>query len=88
MVSRHIPATFQKVDGNADLFSVVAGLTTKMGREVLPADRLSDLVRVSHAIDEVANVAPNPHRAYVGASAFAHKAGLHASAVKVDPDLY
>jgi 2-isopropylmalate synthase len=59
-----------------------------MGREVLPADRLSDLVRVSHAIDEVANVAPNPHRPYVGASAFAHKAGLHASAVKVDPDLY
>lgn len=74
--------------GNADLFSVVAGISTKMGRAVLPPGRLAELVRVSHAIDEVANVTPEPHRPYVGASAFAHKAGLHASAVKVAPDLY
>ncbi len=74
--------------GNADLFSVVAGLEAKMGRSVLPSGRLVELGRVSHAIDEIANVTPQPHRPYVGVSAFAHKAGLHASAIKVDPDLY
>jgi 2-isopropylmalate synthase len=55
---------------------------------VLPDGSLAELVRVSHAIAELANVAPDPHQAWVGASAFAHKAGLHASALKVDPDLY
>jgi len=55
---------------------------------VLPEGSLAELVRVSHAIAEVANIAPDDHQAWVGASAFAHKAGLHASALKVDPDLY
>jgi 2-isopropylmalate synthase len=44
--------------------------------------------RVAHAISEVTNVTPSTHQPYVGFSAFAHKAGLHASAVKVDPMLY
>jgi 2-isopropylmalate synthase len=74
--------------GNADLFSVVSGLETKMHRKVLPEGRLREVVRVAHAINEVANTTPDPKRAYVGMSAFAHKAGLHASAIKVDPDLY
>src|SRR4051794_35659780 len=74
--------------GNADLFSVVAALEVKLGRSVLPVGTLADLVRVSHAIAEVANIAPDDHQPWVGASAFAHKAGLHASALKVDPDLY
>jgi 2-isopropylmalate synthase len=74
--------------GNADLFSVVAALEVKLGRSVLPEGTLADLVRVSHAIAEVANIAPDDHQPWVGASAFAHKAGLHASALKVDPDLY
>jgi 2-isopropylmalate synthase len=74
--------------GNADLFSVIAGLELKKGRQVLPDGRLAELVRVSHAVAEVANIAPDPHAPYVGLSAFAHKAGLHVSAVKVAPDLY
>src|SRR5437764_12716478 len=74
--------------GNADLFSVVAALEVKLGRSVLPQGTLADLVRVSHAIAEVANIAPDDHQPWVGMSAFAHKAGLHASALKVDPDLY
>ena len=74
--------------GNADLFSVVAGLELKLGRQVLPGGRLADLVRVSHAVAEVANIAPDAHAPYYGSSAFAHKAGLHASAVKVAPELY
>ena len=46
------------------------------------------MARIAHAISEVTNVAPDTHQPYVGLSAFAHKAGLHASAVKVDPMLY
>ena len=49
---------------------------------------MREVVRVAHAINEVANTTPDPKRPYVGMSAFAHKAGLHASAIKVDPDLY
>jgi 2-isopropylmalate synthase len=74
--------------GNANLFSVLGGLVTKMGRDVLPEGCLAEMVRVSHAIAEIANLAPDTHAPYVGASAFAHKAGLHASAIKVDPELY
>jgi len=74
--------------GNADLFSVVANLQLKMGRQILAADAMQDMVRVSHAIADIANLAPDTHRAYVGTSTFSHKAGLHASALKVDPSLY
>jgi 2-isopropylmalate synthase len=74
--------------GNANIFSVIGGLVTKMGLDVLPPGCLAEMVRVSHAIAEIANLAPDTHAPYVGASAFAHKAGLHASAIKVDPELY
>jgi 2-isopropylmalate synthase len=74
--------------GNANLFSVVAGLQLKQGKQVLPDGCLPEMSRISHAISEVTNVAPGTHQPYVGYSAFAHKAGLHASAVKVDPMLY
>ena len=74
--------------GNADLFAVIGNLETKLDRRVLPTGHLPDLVRVSHALAELANIAPDTHQAYVGVSAFAHKAGLHASAIKISPDLY
>jgi 2-isopropylmalate synthase len=74
--------------GNADIFGVIGGLVTKMGRDVLPEGCLAEMQRVSHAIAEIANLAPDSHAPYVGASAFAHKAGLHASAIKVSPELY
>ncbi|MCW2726200.1 MAG: leuA2 [Frankiales bacterium] len=74
--------------GNADLFSVVAALEDKVGRRVLPEGRLAELGRVAHAVAEVANMTPDPRQPWVGASAFAHKAGLHVSAIKADPDLY
>ena len=74
--------------GNADLFAVLGNLVAKLGMPVLPEGRLTEMVRVSHALAELANIAPNTHQAYVGSSAFSHKAGLHASAIKVDPELY
>src|SRR5688500_1011136 len=74
--------------GNADLISVVANLELKLDQSVLPPGLLRDSTRIAHAVAEVTNVPPASRQPYVGASAFAHKAGLHASAIKVDPDLY
>ncbi len=74
--------------GNADLLAVIANLELKLGRQVLPTGRLGDATRVAHAVAEVTNVPPTSRQPYVGSSAFTHKAGLHASAIKVDPDLY
>jgi 2-isopropylmalate synthase len=74
--------------GNANLFSVVGNLATKMKMPVLPEGRLTEMVRVSHAIADLANLVPDSHQPYVGSVAFAHKAGLHASAIKVDPVMY
>ncbi|GLW06120.1 (R)-citramalate synthase [Microtetraspora sp. NBRC 13810] len=74
--------------GNANLFTVVANLQLKRGFDLVPQESLADMTRIAHAITEVTNVTPNSHQPYVGVSAFAHKAGLHASAIKVDPNLY
>ncbi|WP_182526128.1 citramalate synthase [Nocardioides dongkuii] len=74
--------------GNADLVTVVANLELKLDRQVLPAGLLRDATRIAHAVAEVTNFPPASRQPYVGTSAFAHKAGLHASAIKVDPNLY
>lgn len=74
--------------GNADLVSIIANLQLKKKQQVLPEGKLEEAFRISHAVAEVTNVAPSARQPYVGVSAFAHKAGLHASAIKVDPNLY
>ena len=74
--------------GNADLVSIIANLELKKQQLVLPTDALKEAFRISHAVAEITNVAPSSRQPYVGVSAFAHKAGLHASAIKVDPSLY
>ena len=74
--------------GNADLVSVVANLQLKLDRQVLPDGLLRDATRIAHAVAEVTNFPPASRQPYVGTSAFTHKAGLHASAIKVDPNLY
>ncbi|WP_127131317.1 citramalate synthase [Georgenia sp. SYP-B2076] len=74
--------------GNADLLTCVANLELKLGTPVLQGEGLQEASRISHAISEITNISPYGRQPYVGASAFAHKAGLHASAIRVDPDLY
>ena len=74
--------------GNADLVTIIANLQLKKGKQVLPAGHLPEAFRIAHAVAEVTNVSPSARQPYVGVSAFAHKAGLHASAIKVDPSLY
>jgi 2-isopropylmalate synthase len=88
---RHVQCTangYGERAGNADLFAVVANLQLKLGLPVLPEGCLEHARRVSHSIAEIANIAPDTHQPYAGDAAFAHKAGLHASAIKVDPVLY
>src|SRR5262252_2320097 len=74
--------------GNADLFSVIASLELKRGHELLPAGRLGALASTARTIAEVANLPFEARQPYVGSSAFATKAGLHASAIARRPDAY
>jgi len=74
--------------GNADLAAAIPDLTLKLSVRTIPPERLERLTAVSHHIAELVNLPPNPQQPYVGASAFTHKAGLHASAVARRRDLY
>ena len=74
--------------GNADLTSVVPDLSLKMNVGTIAAERLPRLTSVSHHISELVNIAPAPDQPFVGVSAFAHKAGLHTSAIARSPAAY
>ncbi|HWG75134.1 MAG TPA: citramalate synthase [Acidimicrobiales bacterium] len=74
--------------GNADLCAVIPNLELKMGVTTIGADRLERLTSVAHHIAEVVNLVPDPHQPFVGMSAFAHKAGLHTSAIARSPAAY
>jgi 2-isopropylmalate synthase len=74
--------------GNADLFSVIASLELKRGHELLPPGRLTALASTARTIADVANLPFDARQPYVGPSAFATKAGLHASAIARRPDAY
>ena len=74
--------------GNTDLSAAIPTLTLKLNIRTIPADRLERLTPVAHHIAELVNLAPNPQQPYVGNSVFAHKGGLHASAVARSADLY
>src|SRR5699024_7774254 len=63
-------------------------LQLKMGLDLVPPETFAETTRIAHAIGEIVNMPVPPRAPYVGASAFAHKAGLHASAIRVDPNLY
>jgi 2-isopropylmalate synthase len=74
--------------GNCNLTTIIPNLTLKMGVETIPRDRLERLTPVAHHVAELVNMALNPQAPYVGSSAFAHKAGLHTSAIAKRPDAY
>lgn len=74
--------------GNANLVSIVPNLQLKLGYECVGEHELQGLTELSHFVDELANREPNKQQAYVGQSAFAHKAGLHASAVRRQAETY
>jgi 2-isopropylmalate synthase len=74
--------------GNANLCSIIPNLKLKLGLDVVADDDLARLTHIAHTVAEVMNLAPNPHAPYVGHAAFAHKAGLHVSALAKRHDLY
>ncbi|HLV79889.1 MAG TPA: citramalate synthase [Chthonomonadaceae bacterium] len=67
--------------GNMDLIPLIANLQIKRGCRCLAPEQLQRLSEVAHFVAEVANLNPDPHAPYVGASAFAHKGGIHVAAV-------
>ncbi|MEF9875994.1 MAG: citramalate synthase [Gordonibacter sp.] len=74
--------------GNADLLTIIADLELKMGCVCVGADRLRQLTGVSQFVAETCNMALPAHQPYTGAAAFAHKGGLHASAIARFPEAY
>jgi 2-isopropylmalate synthase len=74
--------------GNVDLTSVIPNLVLKMGVPCMPRELVARLTELSWYVSEVANVTPNDHQPFVGKSAFAHKGGIHVSAVMREASTY
>jgi 2-isopropylmalate synthase len=74
--------------GNANLCSIIPAMKLKLGVDCISDDHLARLTDLANYIYEVANVHPNRYQPYVGKSAFAHKGGVHAAAVKRSPKSY
>ncbi len=89
--ARHVQGTINGIGercGNADLCAVIADLQIKMGYDCIEPAQLGTLADMSHFVDEVANLVPVDRAAFVGRSAFAHKGGIHVSAVMKEPRAY
>jgi 2-isopropylmalate synthase len=74
--------------GNANLCSIIPDVELKLGLRCLPTGALKQLYDLAHFVAEIANLSPNDHAAYVGRSAFAHKGGVHVSAIRKHPASY
>ncbi len=83
--ARHVQGTINGYGercGNANLCSVIPNLELKQGRSCLPEGSLQRLTTTARYVSEVANRIPNSHQPFIGRSAFAHKAGIHVSAIE------
>jgi 2-isopropylmalate synthase len=74
--------------GNADLSVIIPNLQLKMGHRCLTEEQLRSITQVSRSISEITNLVPNDRQPYVGNSAFAHKGGIHVSAVSRNAATY
>ena len=74
--------------GNANLCAIIPDLEIKMNLDCLPEGGLAELSEVSRFVSDVANLPQDEHMAYVGASAFAHKGGIHVAAMRRHADSY
>ena len=74
--------------GNANLCSIIPALVLKMGYSCKAGEKLDQLTSTSRFVTEIANLPHNKYQPYVGASAFAHKGGIHVSAVQRNPETY
>jgi len=88
---RHVQGTINGYGercGNANMCSIIPNLILKLGYYGIPKDRLAGLRDMSLFVDEMANIIPDKHKPYVGESAFAHKGGIHVSAIRKNPETY
>jgi 2-isopropylmalate synthase len=74
--------------GNADLISVIANLQLKIGKKCLDDSKIGHLTEVSRYVSDIANIPPLNETPFVGRSAFAHKGGMHVSAILKRPVAY
>ena len=74
--------------GNANLCTLIPNLQLKLGYQCVEPEQLTELMPSSRLISELVNLAPDDHAPFVGLSAFAHKGGIHVSAVQRDPQTY
>jgi 2-isopropylmalate synthase len=87
----HVQGTINGVGercGNANLCSIIPNLILKLNKETRQTINLEHLTSISHFVYELMNLAPNSRAAFVGNSAFAHKGGIHVSAVLKDSKMY
>ena len=88
---RHVQGTlngFGERSGNADLCVLIPALQLKLGHDVLSPEALAHLTELSRYVYEMAMLPPRDFQPYVGRSAFAHKGGVHVSAVRRNPATY
>ncbi len=74
--------------GNANLCSIIPAIKLKLKKQSITDEQLKSLSDISRFIFELANLSPNKHQAYVGKAAFAHKGGVHVSAIQRHPETY
>jgi len=87
----HVQGTINGIGercGNANLVSIIPNLQLKMGYRCVPETQIARLGEVSRYVAELANIAPNEYQPFVGLNAFAHKGGVHVSAVMAHPPTY
>ncbi|MBN1865880.1 citramalate synthase [Candidatus Sumerlaeota bacterium] len=89
--ARHVQGTingYGERSGNADLITAIPNIAFKLKLRCVPAKSLARLTEFSHTIDEIANQTPNPRQPYVGRCSFAHKGGIHVSAMQRHSSTY
>ncbi|MGB5811345.1 MAG: citramalate synthase, partial [Polyangiales bacterium] len=89
--ARHVQGTINGYGercGNANLCAIIPDIELKLGLQCLPEGGLPQLYDLAHFVAEIANLSPDDHAAYVGRSAFAHKGGVHVSAIRRHPESY
>ncbi len=74
--------------GNADLISIISNLELKMKKRCLPETSIRQLTNLSRYVSDLANIPPSSSSPFVGKSAFAHKGGIHVSAISKNPVAY
>jgi 2-isopropylmalate synthase len=87
----HVQGTINGIGercGNANLCSIIPALQLKLRLPVVSPENLAGIRKLSRFVNELANLSPTQHQPYVGDSAFAHKGGVHVSAMGRNPDTY